>query len=185
MSESMADETPRPTKRARGSYSRLICFACRERRIKCILPDDGSIIPSNVPQLAKNSCQRCSQQGLECIVRKTTLGRPNQKQQRLPTPQSSGSNRQQSRSPSPHQEDLVLLALDDQADIDGKRARSEHEQPSGVQMFGAIIRSFNLTSGLLARDERFGSSIAGLKGMSPKPLDQLITLELAELFDHQ
>ena len=181
----MPDENPRHAKRARGSYARLICFCCRERRIKCILPDDGSVIPSTEPQPSEKACQRCRQQGLDCIVRKTTLGRPNQKQQRLSTPQPSESNRQQTRSPSPHPEDLVLLALDDQNDADQKRVRADHEQPSGIQMFGAINRSFNLTSGLLARDRRFGSSISGLKNISPKPIEQVINTELAELLDQQ
>lgn len=150
----MADETAhaaQPRKRARGSYAKLICFRCRERRIKCQLVDDGSIIPSSEAQPPEKSCQRCRLQGLECVVRRTTLGRPNQKKQ-LRTP-SSTETAVESRSPSPDAEDLVFLTLEEQNSSRKTRSHSSaHQLPSGVRMFGAVNRTFNLTSSLLGRD---------------------------------
>ena len=63
------DETA--NKRRREKYSRLICLGCRSRRIRCVLPDT-SILPSSEPQPISKACQRCSQNGLDCIVDYTT-----------------------------------------------------------------------------------------------------------------
>ena len=187
----MSDEGSRPAKRARGNYAKLICLRCRERRIKCHLPDDGSVIPSSEPQPADRACSRCAEQGLACVVRKTTLGRPNQqKRQYLPTPSSTDSNQvtqRQSRSPSPYAEDLVLLTLNEEHDGLGSEKRTSvlPDQPTSVQMFGAINRTFDLTSALLARDKRFGSSIAELKDVVPAPLEDILNEDLMELLDQQ
>lgn len=182
----MSEDNARPAKRARGSYAKLICLRCRERRIKCQLADDGSVIPGPDPQPADKACVRCRQQELPCVVRKTTLGRPNQsKKQQLLTPNSIESNQLPSRSPSPSAEDLVLLTLDGGQQAKARRASNLADQPASVQMYGAINRSFDITSGLLARDKRFGSANTELKDLVPKPIDEILTLELAELLDQQ
>ena len=152
----MDDDVPHTRKRARGSYAKLICFRCRERRIKCQLADDGSVIPSSNPQPPDKACQRCHQQGLECIVRKTTLGRPNLKKQRILTPASSGPSvdvERQSRSPSPDPEALVFLTLDEDKTSGRARSASVKELPTGVHMYGAVNRTFDLTSSILGRDK--------------------------------
>jgi hypothetical protein len=165
-------EASRPRKRARGSYSKLICLRCRERRIKCQLANDGSIEPSSEPQPASKACQRCKTHGYGCIVRKTTLGRPNQKLGLLPTPPTQGSEEhRQSRSPTPDEEDLVLLSLEEQPSGRTKnRSSSINSLPQGVHMqvpyflyrtmtnpqsllicsrYAAVNRTFDLTSALL------------------------------------
>ena len=183
----MADDNARPAKRARGSYAKLICLRCRERRIKCQLADDGSVLPGPEPQPADKACIRCQQQELPCVVRKTTLGRPNQsKKQQLLTPTSTNESYQQpSRSPSPAAEDLVLLTLDQGQGSKPRRSSTLADQPASVQMYGAINRTFDITSGLLARDKRFGSANTELKDLVPKPIDEILSTELAELLDQQ
>jgi hypothetical protein len=52
-------------------------------------------------------------------------------------------------------------------------------------MYGAINRTFDITCGLLARDKRFGSANTELKDLVPKPIDEILSAELAELLDHQ
>lgn len=150
----MTDDIAQPRKRARGSYARLICFSCRARRIKCQLVDDGSIVPSSEPQPPEKACQRCRLQGLDCVVRKTTLGRPNQKKSRILTPSSTEPGAgQESRSPSPDAEDLVLLTLGERQSIRKEQTNSVHQLSSGVHMYGAVNRTFDLTSSLLGRDK--------------------------------
>ena len=63
------------TRRARGHYSPLICTRCRARKIKCILPTSVTS-PSTAPQPLNQACQRCRQNGFECFVEYTVLGRP-------------------------------------------------------------------------------------------------------------
>ena len=179
------NELPRPAKRARGSYAKLICYRCRERRIKCQLPDDGSVQPSDLPQPSDKACVRCRQQGMACVVRKTTLGRPSQKPQVLNTPSSTGTGLEEVRSPSPNAEDLVILAVEEGRNDSNGRLSAMHEQPASVEIYGAINRTFDLTSALLARDKRFGSSIAGLKDVTPAPLQHVLDEELVELLDEQ
>lgn len=183
----MSEDTPKPTKRARGSYAKLICLRCRERRIKCQLADDGSVEPGPKPQPPEKACVRCRQQELPCIVRKTTLGRPNQsKRQQLLTPTNSIESYQHaSRSPSPAAEDLVLLTLDEGHQPKVRRTSGLADQPASVQMYGAITRSFDIMSGLLARDKRFGSANTEYKDLAPKSIDEILTLELVEMLDQQ
>ena len=180
----------RPTKRARGNYAKLICLRCRERRIKCQIPNDGSVEPSSSPQSPTKACQRCRQHGLECIVRKTTLGRPSQTRQHpLPTPPSTENHEQGhdpvSRSPSPQHEDLVLLTLDEDESVPLKRSATVSERPTSVQMISAITKTFDVISGLLARDPRFGSLVADLKEMTPLQFGDVVSEELAHLLDQQ
>jgi hypothetical protein len=72
---SFASSTKMSTRRARGHYSPLICTRCRARKIKCILPSPVTS-PSTTPQTLNDACQRCRQNGFECSVGYTVLGRP-------------------------------------------------------------------------------------------------------------
>lgn len=62
-------------RRARGHYSPFICTKCRARKIKCILPVQVTEA-SEDPQPANRACERCRKNGYDCIVGRTTLGRP-------------------------------------------------------------------------------------------------------------
>lgn len=66
-----ADMAEATFKRRREKYSRLICLGCRSRRIRCVLPDI-TIVPSSEPQTPDKACQRCAQNGLDCVVDYTT-----------------------------------------------------------------------------------------------------------------
>lgn len=177
----------RPAKRARGSYAKLICFRCRERRIKCQLADDGSVVPSSDPQPPDKACQRCSNLGLDCIVRKTTLGRPSTKRPSIPTPPSTGkAHVEDFRSPTPHSEDLLLLGLEEEKSGSVQLAGSlVSERPTSVQLMSAINKTFDLTSSLLGRDRRFGSSVGELREMTPLKIEDVVDEELAGVLDQQ
>ncbi|KAF2166359.1 hypothetical protein M409DRAFT_66803 [Zasmidium cellare ATCC 36951] len=65
--------------RVRGPNSRLICLACRERRIRCELPLDVDIPPQGELRTVQMPCYRCRRLRIPCVVRQTTLGRPRPK----------------------------------------------------------------------------------------------------------
>lgn len=190
----MSPSPPVPNKRARGSYAKLICFNCRERRIKCALPENVTITPSSEPQGPETSCRRCQQQGLDCIVRKTTLGRPNQKRQRSTTPpgtvRETNVNNVGSRSPSPAVEDFVLLNLDKEAesqptpDITTPSSTSTTKvAPTNTQLMEAIGKTFDMTSTLMARDRRFGRLGIGLQDVVPSPIREVVSEQVAATLD--
>lgn len=62
-------------RRARGPYSPLICTRCRARKIKCFLPLSVTA-PSTTSQPNDQACRRCRENGFDCIVNQTVLGRP-------------------------------------------------------------------------------------------------------------
>jgi hypothetical protein len=73
--------------RVRGHYAKLICLNCRARKIKCQL--STAVEPSDQPQPHAKKCVRCRRHGLECVVDRTTLGRPAHKRKKM-IPLSAG-----------------------------------------------------------------------------------------------
>jgi hypothetical protein len=72
----MSEQATTTSKRTRGAYSRLICLGCHERRIKCELPDDVVVPDLGELRTIANPCYRCKKLGVDCVVRRTRLGRP-------------------------------------------------------------------------------------------------------------
>ncbi|KAF2118116.1 hypothetical protein BDV96DRAFT_569267 [Lophiotrema nucula] len=72
----MSEPRPGGSKRPRGTYSRLICLGCRERRIRCELPSEVEIPEPGELRTVQTPCYRCKRLGVPCIVRQTILGRP-------------------------------------------------------------------------------------------------------------
>ena len=72
----MSKPRPGSSKRPRGTYSRLICLGCRERRIRCELPSEVEIPDPGELRTVQTPCYRCKRLGVPCIVRQTILGRP-------------------------------------------------------------------------------------------------------------
>jgi hypothetical protein len=72
----MSEPRPGGSKRPRGTYSRLICLGCRERRIRCELPSEVEIPDPGELRTVQTPCYRCKRLGVPCIVRQTILGRP-------------------------------------------------------------------------------------------------------------
>lgn len=64
------------SRQPRGAYSRLICLGCRDRRIRCELPNEVEIPDPRELRTVQTPCYRCKRLGIPCIVRQTILGRP-------------------------------------------------------------------------------------------------------------
>ena len=174
----MSDTT---AKRRREKYSKLICLGCRARRIRCILPDID-IVPSSAPQSEDKACQRCRQNGLDCIVDYTTLGRPAQKRNRVV---DQVSNQSQVDEPSDilqtsndDFEESITQNIDDfllshpERTNDGAHVRPT--KPSKSEMAEAMTSPTHLLTALLTRDKGFASAI----GSQPQ-----VTASIMEVID--
>lgn len=175
----------------RGNYAKLICLNCRARKIKCILPNDVQIEPSPAPQPREQSCSRCRQQDLACIVDKTILGRPSQKRRRSEQPKSeqeSSIGEDLSREPEldPDVEDFVLSDLRDEVhEIDEQITTSSRIKPSKREVFESLMDSTHLFSALMARDRHFGTLALKPAVETRVEVTRLIDKNLAMLMDEQ
>lgn len=180
LSTSKAGMAESSTKRRREKYSRLICLGCRARRIRCALPDT-TIEPSSEPQPAERACQRCQQNGLDCIVDYTTLGRPAQKRNLLGEANANQQQNTSSSEPNENFEESVSQDVDDfllshpETQDDGATvAKPQQQRPSKKEVSESMASAFHLLAALLSRDKQFASSI----GSQP-----LVNQSVVELID--
>jgi hypothetical protein len=151
------------TRQARGSYAKLICLNCRSRKIKCDLPTDIHIEPSQHPQPPELGCTRCRQQGLDCVVDKTVLGRPAQKrrrpgQLRVEDDSLASEGTGDDAELDPNVQLFVLSDLRDEVhEIDVQVTTHAKARPSKREVFESLMDSTHLFSALMARDVSFGS----------------------------
>jgi hypothetical protein len=164
------------TRRARGHYSPLICTRCRARKIKCILPSSVTS-PSTTPQPLNQSCQRCRQNGFECFVEYTVLGRPG-------SSRIGGTNRNIRPSQVPTEEDGegehalgtrgFLLSQPYDVGMEGNRIRAE-------EVCEALSSPLRFLSVLLSRHPTFGRDTGGHESWKgPVKLDQVISPSIQE-----
>lgn len=141
-----------------------------------MLPD-SSIEPSNTPQSRDKACQRCQQNGLDCIVDYTTLGRPAQKRNRVDQAPSQQQSTEQSNANEQMEDfeetisrdvDDFLLSRPEGAGVDA----AEQKPPNKHELFEAMLNPFHLMSALLSRDKDFASAI----GSQPMVTTSVLTL---------
>jgi hypothetical protein len=194
---SLSESTSHPQdatfrRQPRGNYARLICLNCRARKIKCTLPTDVPIEASPSPQPQDRACTRCQQQGLDCIVDKTVLGRPAQKRQR------PGQSRNEDWAAlldetavepelDPDVQDFVLSDLRDEVREIGSHIAVPlpgRTKPSKREIFDSLM---NLFAALMARDFKFGSRNFGSGTDVNMSVDVtgLVSDGLAALLDEQ
>ena len=180
-----------PTRQPRGSYAKLICLNCRARKIKCNLPTDVQIEPSQYPQPPESACTRCQQQDLDCIVDKTVLGRPAQKRQR-PEQLKGEEDRVAEGNASgdeeldPNVEDFVLSDMRDEVhEIDVQAMAQARSRPSKREVFESLMDSSHLFSAMMARDESFGSLAFQTTENAAVDVTKLVSKDLTGLLDEQ
>jgi hypothetical protein len=180
-----------PARQPRGSYAKLICLNCRARKIKCNLPADAEIEPSQHPQPSERSCTRCQQQSLNCIVDKTVLGRPAQKRRRPGELKAEGESVagegvRDDEELDPNVQDFVLSDLRDEVhDIDLQSTANARAKPSKREVFESLTDSAHLFSALMARDTNFGSLVFQPTGDVAVDVTRLIGNDLTTLLDEQ
>lgn len=174
---------------SRGHYARLICQQCRSRKIKCDLPDgEENLEPSGMPQSVERSCRRCQNLGLDCIVDRTSLGRPAAKRARRKgsqPPASSAAIRSRTRDEQDIATGRTLridgyIFSDVAEDADGVKSLA---QPSKEDLFRSMIDPASLFSSILANDRNFGASIIHTTSRCNEPLSDVIDDDTAASLD--
>ncbi|KAK4893643.1 hypothetical protein LTR27_008112 [Elasticomyces elasticus] len=172
-------DPPKP-RRPREKYSKLICLACRGRRIRCLLPTDLTISPGPEPQEADKACQRCRQNNLECVVDSTTLGRPSRKRMRTDDPLAAGScDAPSERRASERRDDeelmgIASLEVEDfllsypeegkEGSVGGGVGVVANVKPTRSEMSEAFLRPYHLFTALLGRDRAFARELGAVVG---------------------
>lgn len=180
-----------PARHSRGSYAKLICLNCRSRKIKCNLPEDVAIEPSQSPQPPERACIRCQQQGLDCIVDKTILGRPSQKRRRPEQMKSEDGtlidgDLDDEPELDPDVQDFVLSDLrDEMNEIDTRLSAPAKTKPSKHEIFESLMDSTHLFSALMSRDARFGINAFGSDVNPDMDVTKLVSEGLTVLMDEQ
>lgn len=188
MSSQSSDYQPR---QPRGNYAKLICLNCRARKIKCNLPNDVEVEPSPTPQPHEQSCVRCQQQGLDCIVDKTVLGRPSQKRRRpehlnTASHHGVGGDASQEAELDPNVQDFVLSDLREEVlEIGDQITTSTRARPSKREVFESLMDSTHLFSALVSSDTQFGSLALKPALGSLVDVTKLVDKPLAMLMDEQ
>lgn len=178
-----------PARQPRGNYAKLICLNCRSRKIKCNLPEHADIEPSPNPQPFERACMRCQQQGLECIVDKTILGRPSQKRPRpdqVKAEKDEISKEDVAEEPQydPDVQDFVLSDLRAEVnEIDSVLSMPTRPKPSKREVFEALMDSTHLFSSLLARDANFAACAFGTSLDVSVDMTRLVSANLVSSMD--
>lgn len=132
---------------------------------------------------------RCQQQGLDCIVDKTILGRPSQKRHRsdqIKAEDDGVSNEDVAEEPEydPDVEDFVLSDLRAEVnDIDSVISVPTRAKPSKREIFEALMDSTYLFSALMARDANFASRAFGSVLDVSVDVTRLVSANLASSMD--
>ncbi|KAK5737218.1 hypothetical protein LTR17_006828 [Elasticomyces elasticus] len=189
-------QQPKP-RRPREKYSKLICLACRGRRIRCLLPTDLTISPGPQPQDPDKACQRCRQNNLECVVDSTTLGRPSGKRMRTDDPSSGAASRASERRASEKRDDeelmgIAALEMEDfllsypeegkEGSVGGGVGGVANVKPTRSEMSEAFLRPYHLFTALLGLDRSFARELGGGASSVPEVLE-VVTVEMAGVLD--
>ncbi|KAM0721091.1 hypothetical protein Q7P37_003377 [Cladosporium fusiforme] len=178
-----------PSRQPRGSYAKLICLNCRARKIKCNLPEDLHTEPSPNPQPLERACMRCKQQGLDCIVDKTVLGRPSQKRRRPEQVKAeddglSNEAMAEEAENEPDVQDFVLSDLRAEVnEIDSSLSMPKSAKPSKREVFETLMDSTHLFSSLMARDSNFATRAFASSPDISVDIASLISADLASSMD--
>ncbi|KAF2232991.1 hypothetical protein EV356DRAFT_516926 [Viridothelium virens] len=188
MPEDRAERGPR------GKYARLICHACRSRKIKCLLPNPDEIGPLGIPQVAEKSCERCRSFNTECIVERTVLGRPAAKRARRAHSQVGDSSVFTEPEVKVHEAATPPSILDIEKYIYSEVAHdnfifekdygeNQSKTPGQQDIFESMIEPASFFASVMASSQTFGCSIAHATSRWHTPLVDLISNDLVVVLD--
>ncbi|PLB48824.1 hypothetical protein P170DRAFT_407505 [Aspergillus steynii IBT 23096] len=175
----------KPERGARGRYARLLCQGCRSRKIKCNLPDINELGPLGSPQTPEKSCERCRTLGLECVVERSTLGRPSFRR-------SESETRKLSYAHSHAAAQKKELDSPVNSQIKDHWAAESTASPGTTQdiravadktVFDSVIEIQNFFASALGKDRIFGATIPRSSSGCMTPLVDLVSQECASSLD--
>ncbi|KAI9371231.1 hypothetical protein BJX61DRAFT_39623 [Aspergillus egyptiacus] len=168
---SKSNRWPKP----RGRYARWICRGCRSRKIKCNLPDlhEQDFVPGALLQSPEKSCGRCRTLGLECIIERTTMGRPALKREKPPsqTPCNAPVT-------SAEIKDYLVSEPNNDHGTTGESQSLEEEK-----LFRSTVEYQYFFASVLAKDRAFGAGIPRSIDPWTTPLVDLVDLDMAMALD--
>lgn len=180
----------------RGKYSRLICQGCRSRKIKCILPTSDDLAPLGTPQPVETSCTRCRNFNLECIVERTSLGRPAAKRgprkerpSHSPSVPPSPLTQTESRRASSELDTLIKLHLLGGVPFGNSNSGTEYDsqhlsQPEKKAIFRSMIDPLFFFSSILASNQSFGVNTPRVISRWDASLPRIISGDFANALDN-
>lgn len=180
----------------RGKYARLICAGCRSRKIKCVLPSPESIGPLGIPQPLETSCERCRHLDLQCIIERSTLGRPAAKRSQRNPPQNQASVPLEKPEEKEDEVETALLGLEINdhlfSEVPGGNTIPSQangnpkpsQRPDKRAVFRSMTEANAFMSSVLGKDTAFGCEIAYATSRWKRPLSDLISNDIAISLDN-
>lgn len=149
--------------------------------------------PLGVPQPPETSCERCRNLELECIVERTSLGRPTGKanQRKAPQSQRSASLKDPDQKEGDVASALSDLEINEHLFSKGEDANSplnngnDHSpQPAKKTVFRSMTEVNAFMSSVLEKDARFGSEITHATTRWCGSLSDLVSKDMTILLDN-
>ncbi|RAQ63409.1 hypothetical protein COH20_008879 [Aspergillus flavus] len=153
--------------------------------------------PLGIPQPPETSCERCRNLNLECIIERTTLGRPPAKSSYRKPPQTKRSAPLEKIE---GKEDEVANALSDlkikeflfseaasgeeQIPSQGGGNPQSPQRPGKRAIFRSMTEANAFMSSVLGKDAAFGCEITHATSRWSQPLSDLISNDMAILLDN-
>ncbi|KAJ5329235.1 hypothetical protein N7452_009625 [Penicillium brevicompactum] len=148
--------------------------------------------PLGVPQPPETSCERCRNLELECIVERTSLGRPTGKanQRKAPQSQRSASLKDPDQKECDVASALSDLEINEHLFSKGEDANSplnngndQSPQPAKKTVFRSMTEVNAFMSSVLEKDARFGSEITHATTRWRGSLSDLVSKDMTILLD--
>ena len=176
----------KPESGTRGRYARLRCQGCRSRKIKCNLPDINDLGPLGSPQTPDKSCERCRTFGLECVIQRSTLGRPPLKSSESKSDLKSNPTHCHSDTQNEEFGFPVNSQSKDQLSLESTTSPGTTQEIRAVAdktVFEGVIEFQHFFSSALGKDRIFGATIPRSSSGCMTPLPELVSQEMASSLD--
>ena len=177
--------TSKPERGTRGRYARLLCQGCRSRKIKCNLPDLNELGPLGSPQPPEKSCERCRSLGLECVIERSTLGRPSFKRSENET--GRRSNSAHCHSVTQNEQPGNSLSKDHlpSESTTSPETTQDIRAVADKTVFDSVIEFQHFFAEALGKDRIFGATIPRSTSSCMTPLPELVSQEIASGLDKE
>ncbi|KAF2803189.1 uncharacterized protein BDZ99DRAFT_427741 [Mytilinidion resinicola] len=176
----------KPERGTRGRYARLLCQGCRSRKIKCNLPDINELGPLGSPQTPERSCERCRTLGLECVIERSTLGRPSSKRSESETGRKSNSAHCHSATQNEELGSPSNSQIKDHLALESTASPGTTQEIRAVAdktVFESVIEFQHFFALALGKDRIFGATIPRSTSGCMTPLPELVSQEIASSLD--
>jgi len=178
----------KPERGTRGRYARLRCQGCRTRKIKCNLPELNELGPLGSPQAPGESCERCRTLGLECVVERSTLGRPSFKRSESETGWKSNSAHCHSATHNGEPSSPFNSQTKDHLPLESTTCPGTTQEIRAVAdktVSESVMEFHQFFVAALGKDRIFGATVPRGNSGCTTPLPELVSREMASRLDNE